>query len=118
MSKAETFAKSCDEAAAWRDRLAVEHGDRRNTASAKALLAVATWARTSEEAEEELAELLPASVFGSDRLKLSEGGTRLFSTFCFHSQETLQHWLRRVTDAELGDLFEDDPTELPGGDQR
>jgi hypothetical protein len=118
MSKAETFANSCDEAAAWRDRVATERVDERNTRAAEALRAVATWARTSEQAEEELGELLPESVFGSDRLKLSKDGKRVFSTFCFHSRETPERWLARVMEADASDLFEDDLTDLPGGDQR
>jgi len=118
VSKTEAFANSCDSDARWREEKADEYGDQRSSRAADALHAAATWARTSEEAEEVLAELLPECVFNlGDFLTLSEDGHRIFSTYCFHSAEDLQPWLRRVADAEYGDLFEDDLTDLLDGEQ-
>ena len=108
MSKAEVFANSCDAKARWREDKAEEYpDDQRNQRAADALHAAATWARTSEEAEEILG-LLPDDVFTPDFLTLSEEGGQILSTYCFHFPEDLQDWLHRLAFAELDRVKEEE----------
>ncbi len=81
---AQTFANSCEAQAEWLRDLAAEDGDDRHATTEKALLDVARWALTADEAELVLTVAIPMAVSDlyAGLLRLNEDATDLLSTFC------------------------------------
>jgi hypothetical protein len=98
---AEAFAKSCQEAAEWRESRAAEDHDVRQLHSAEALRTAASWASSAGEAGERLGRLLP-DVPQTDQglLLLSHRAQRVLASYCLEHPEELDRWLSRVAEAQ------------------
>lgn len=125
----EAFASTCEETARWREEKADQFDDDRNRRTAEALRSAAVWARTAEDAEDRLSVLFPdkiqlAEVFfddvelSTDPLLFNERASQVLSTYCFHAPESLDDWLKRLSDAHHADKDDEASDGLLPDDQR
>lgn len=111
---AEAFANSCVEAAEWREAKAAEEDDVRNIHCAEALRTAASWAQSTEDAEDHLHQMLPDVTQTAGLLLLGHTAQRILAAYCFETPEDLDHWLTRVSQAQYQEAYSQQQEQLTG----
>jgi hypothetical protein len=115
VSTAEAFARSCDDAAEWREGRGSEDGDVRHLHCAEALRTAAAWARGAADAEERIAAMLPGVIqSGTGFLLLGDRAQRILAAYCLDGPEDFDGWLRRIGEADTQEEYEEGLDQLLG----